>query len=275
MSKKTNKRGKVKTEILNLIYNSKKSLSRKNIVDHITKWSEKNHTEPITQESGIYKHIKELSDKELIKTEKKGYFQYYSRLEFGLISFKIICQYMIINNALNQFMKTDYFRETLAFSLNQIAKDSFNIKLPCISQDDLGMETLFEILEKSPTATKLLIFKPKSLNALKELIHIKYQSRAPKIKKDELESAMLRRLFSGNDKIEYSKTIKEAEQHVSAILQFVEFIKPSLLTCYYFDCINKLLITPDNSVNNYVAELIKNKQSVINLIGYDMEINSN
>jgi len=103
-------RGMIKCQILFFINDSNDWTDREAIVDYVKEWSANNLDIPIKSQSGIYTHIKDLSDKyKLIKKEGNEIIGYKYFKDTSFDNFKSVVEFVFNSGEEFNFMQTDYY----------------------------------------------------------------------------------------------------------------------------------------------------------------------
>lgn len=147
------KRGYVKSVICQYIIESEKAVSREDVADYILGWSKENTRQPIRQRSGIFKHIKELSDDHKVITCKKEGYGYVYYVDTNLEAFRKLAEFFLNNDMLWMFVTTDYFKKIFSEHFSAMFHESFDIKK--LPQKELDVyRSIFEV---SPSCFELLM----------------------------------------------------------------------------------------------------------------------
>jgi hypothetical protein len=228
--------GLIKTTILSYIYTNKDGLTREDIADRIVEFSRKELKEPITQRSGIYRHLADLSKEHLIDEEKSKIPFTYGKLAPTLKNFKRLCTNFLKNESIQQFLQMPYFEFTFRIIFKDMAKENFGKDVPDIVEIQgytREIDLLCSLIKMSATATRLLVLEPEKLSALTDMIT-----------RDGFTQ-------EASDSPKFKTFPEDVRKKVLLINEFIDItLIPSVVACCYIDIFNELLNAPSAKVKS-------------------------
>ena len=153
-------KGTVKTEILSFVYDFGREIDSYEVVSHIKDWSASHLERPIANNSGIYRHLKELAKLRLIINDEDKGMCAPIPTDFSL--FQRLCSYLVKEKCFTRFTETEYFQTTLKKLLPKLLFEG-EVKFGVIEGVEYHLNGILDILKISPTAAQYLILEPQRL----------------------------------------------------------------------------------------------------------------
>jgi hypothetical protein len=251
-------RGRVKVNILNIIYSSKSPLELYEIADILQNSLIDSGRSPIRQRQGIYRHITELASEELglikiIRNEKKGFAYSYTSIEHTLDNFKILTRFLLENKFI-KLIKFPTFQEFFVDIFPSLIQEFTGTLF--LNLEGINVNSVISFIAKSETALRLLILEPKKLKTLSSTIYLndwvvdKIEKKAmPKFNNTNMELFRKGMLKLDNPNL----SVDEIEDRRIKFNELIIELIPGLALCYYYDILEEF-IQSDRNDNEFNAQ---------------------